>query len=408
MGATATADTTGDGSWLPPRAGSSRYAHFRFTREKATNRARSGSRATGPLVRIGRRFHVATGNGHRGLEYDHGDSLLKVRSRTSTCLKPGRRRIGRNGTKRTSTSARAVPLRSPASGCSSRSASPGRLLLLRANGLGNGVGVAPAAHLQICEKNGATKIAMAAASMSPRPRKRGPSLSTSRASMNAMHAVKVEVNLLAPEPKMSVVTPCGLAAEPTNRGAADLRWKLVWVASYEGPPANKPGTLYGIQPPSGELQVEEKLGTFLDFATPSAGGGRLLVANGEKVTALTIATPPPPAPTTTTISSSANPALAGETGDAYGDRVPAPDFEGSVAFSEGSTPIPGCAAVSVNLATGGQATCSYSLPRNRRTQDRCQLFRRRLLHRLRLGAAQRARDERPFAECPPPPHCPCR
>ena len=99
----------------------------------------------------------------------------------------------------------------------------------------------------------------------------------------------------------------------------------------------------------------------MHFATPSAGGGRLFVANGEQMTAFSIASPPPPSPTTTTISSSANPALAGETVTLTATVSPAPD-EGSVAFSEGSTPIPGCAAVSVNVATGGQATCPTAYP----------------------------------------------
>ncbi len=57
------------------------------------------------------------------------------------------------------------------------------------------------------------------------------------------------------------------------------------------------GTLYGLDPSSGATRFSADLGGFEHFASPSAGGGELFVANRDRVTAFHIAkyglTPPP-------------------------------------------------------------------------------------------------------------------
>ena len=63
---------------------------------------------------------------------------------------------------------------------------------------------------------------------------------------------------------------------------------LVWSADFHT------GTLYGLDPQTGGATFTAELGSFDHFASPSAAGGRLFVANGDLVTALEIATLPPP------------------------------------------------------------------------------------------------------------------
>jgi hypothetical protein len=128
---------------------------------------------------------------------------------------------------------------------------------------------------------------------------------------------------------------------------------LVWSTDWGG------STLYGLDPATGAVKFSPGLGGFDHFAAPSAGGGRLFVANGDKVTAFTIATPPPPSATSVTLRASPSPVKANArltlTASVGGPAGP-PDA-GSVAFLDGTVPISGCAAVPVAPAVGS-ASCT--------------------------------------------------
>jgi outer membrane protein assembly factor BamB len=125
---------------------------------------------------------------------------------------------------------------------------------------------------------------------------------------------------------------------------------LVWVVGWGG------GELFGLDPSSGAVRFSENLGSFMHFASPSAGGGSLFVANDNQVTALRIARPPAPASTATTLASSANPSPSGATVTLTATIAPAPD-SGTVSFADGAATLAGCAAVAVSPATG-RATCT--------------------------------------------------
>jgi outer membrane protein assembly factor BamB len=64
---------------------------------------------------------------------------------------------------------------------------------------------------------------------------------------------------------------------PTYAGG--LVWSVGWGT----------GVLYGLDPSTGVTRFSKNLGRFDHFASPSAGGGRLFVANGNQLTAFTIA-----------------------------------------------------------------------------------------------------------------------
>jgi hypothetical protein len=99
------------------------------------------------------------------------------------------------------------------------------------------------------------------------------------------------------------------------------------------------------------------MGTFDHFATPSAGGGRLFVAAGSSVSALTIASFPPA--TTTALHASANPATAGRPISLSASVAPAPDG-GTVAFRSDGVAVRGCEAVTIHPDTG-VAGCTTTL-----------------------------------------------
>jgi hypothetical protein len=131
---------------------------------------------------------------------------------------------------------------------------------------------------------------------------------------------------------------------------------LIWSADYFG------SNLYGLDPRTGaETFVSGNLNGFEHFATPSAGGGLLFVANqtsgsGDQVTAFRIANTPPPSPTSEALSSSTNPSAVGQAVTFTATVSPAPDA-GTVAFTEGGSPIAGCGAVAIS-AGSARATCT--------------------------------------------------
>jgi polyvinyl alcohol dehydrogenase (cytochrome) len=159
-------------------------------------------------------------------------------------------------------------------------------------------------------------------------------------------AVSLAADSTSFTPLHSFSAPPGAAGPPILAGG--LVWSTGWRSSQ---------ILYGLDPSTGAVRFQQNMGTFDHFATPSAGGGRLFVAAGSKVSALTIAAFPPG--TTTTLSSSANPATAGQAITLSAIVAPVPDG-GTVAFTSGGTPVSGCAAVPVS-PTSGAASCSAAL-----------------------------------------------
>ena len=145
--------------------------------------------------------------------------------------------------------------------------------------------------------------------------------------------------------------------------------------------------LYGLDPATGAVRVQQRMGAFDHFATPSAGGGRLFVAAGASVNALTISAFPPA--TTTALNASANPVTAGRAISLIATVSPAPDA-GTVAFSSGGAALPGCATVAVAPATG-QAVCHPSLGTGTRAGTG-RLHRRRVLRPVHLTSAVCARN----------------
>jgi outer membrane protein assembly factor BamB len=159
-------------------------------------------------------------------------------------------------------------------------------------------------------------------------------------------AVSVAADSASFAPLSSFAAPADASGPPIFAGG--LVWSTGWGSTQ---------ILYGLDPATGAVRYQQNMGRFDHFATPSAGGGRLFVAAGAKVSALTIATFPPP--TATTLRSSANPTTAGRVITLTATVAPAPDA-GTVGFTSDGSPLRGCGAVAVALATG-TATCRATL-----------------------------------------------
>jgi outer membrane protein assembly factor BamB len=114
------------------------------------------------------------------------------------------------------------------------------------------------------------------------------------------------------------------------------------------------GNLYALDPRSGATQFSADLGGFKHFVTPSAGGGRLFVANVTQVTAFQISHPPGSTPTSLSLTASQTPVVAGQPVTYTANVSPVPDA-GNVAFTDGGQPIAGCGAVTIG---GGGASCT--------------------------------------------------
>lgn len=134
---------------------------------------------------------------------------------------------------------------------------------------------------------------------------------------------------------------------------------LIWSADYNG------SNLYGLDPSTGaETFVSGNLNGFEHFATPSAAGGLLFIANqsassGDQVTAFRIAGTPPPSATSIRLTPSANPAVVGHAVTFTAAVTPAPDG-GSIAFTAGGAPIAGCESVAPSFAGVASCTVSFS------------------------------------------------
>jgi outer membrane protein assembly factor BamB len=150
----------------------------------------------------------------------------------------------------------------------------------------------------------------------------------------------------------SFATLPGFSAPSGASGPPIFAGGMVWSTGWRGS-----GLLYGLDPLTGAIRFQTALGVFDHFATPSAGGGRLFVAVGSKLSALTISAFPPA--TATTLAASANPTPAGKPVMLTATVAPAPDA-GTVSFTAAGVALPGCGAVSVSAGTG-QATCPATL-----------------------------------------------
>lgn len=257
--------------WLvgAPESGAGPLLHYQVDSHTGHDEGAIWGSGNAPAIDPSGDVYVATGNGSSGSEYDYGDSVLK--------LTPG---LG------------LLEAWAPAEwhaldesdqdlGSSEPALLPGGLLfeigkqgvgvLLAENALG-GVGGTPVATLDICGGSWGGAIYV------PSTTATGTLYVTCS---DGLHAVTV-TGLGTPVPKME-----SAAAWQVNGNAVGppiLSGGLVWVASYTT------GTLFGLDPSTGATRFEESLGEVMHFETPSAGGGGLFVANGNRVTALRVAT----------------------------------------------------------------------------------------------------------------------
>jgi polyvinyl alcohol dehydrogenase (cytochrome) len=156
----------------------------------------------------------------------------------------------------------------------------------------------------------------------------------------------------------SLSAKAGFSAPSGATGPPMIAGGLVWVTNYSS------GTLYGLDPTSGATRSQFSIPEHTEpggsdvnhFASPSAGGGRLFVADGDQVTGYTIAQPAPLTATTTSLSSSANPAARGAAVTLTARVAPEPDA-GTVTFTDGGLLIAGCSGIAVSAATAGRAAC---------------------------------------------------
>lgn len=134
---------------------------------------------------------------------------------------------------------------------------------------------------------------------------------------------------------------------------------LIWSTASS---ANSQGNLLSaLDPTTGNPVFTANLNGFEHFATPSAAGGLLFVANNaasgnDQVTAFRIAKTPPPSATTVSVGSSSNPAAVNHPVTLTAAVSPVPDA-GTVVFTDGGRTISGCGPVPVSVVTP-QATCT--------------------------------------------------
>jgi outer membrane protein assembly factor BamB len=155
---------------------------------------------------------------------------------------------------------------------------------------------------------------------------------------------------LAASPSFSALP--GWAAPTAASGPPILAGGLVWSTGWRSS-----GILYGLDPATGVVRFQTTLGSFDHFATPSAGGGRLFVAVGSKLTALTISGFPPA--TITTLVALANPSPAGSPLKLTATVNPVPEG-GTVSFDQAGIALTGCSAAAVDPVTG-RAGCQTTL-----------------------------------------------
>jgi len=325
--------------WLvgAPTSGGGPLATYQVDSQPGHDEGAIWGAGNGPAIDSSGDVYAATGNGDSGSAFDFGDSVLKLDPALALLAwwaPADWQELDESDADLGSSDPILIP-----GGYLFEIGKQGVGVLLRTNALG-GTAAAPAAELPICSGSWGGAIFV-------------PSSTTAGTlyvtCIDGLRAISVS-SLGSAEPQLSPspswTVPSGAVGPPIFAGGR------VWVASWN----NEPGDLYGLDPTSGAVTFKRDLGSFMHFSTPSAGGGRLFVANGEQVTAYTIATFPP-SPTSTSLTPSANPARAGTLVTFTAGVSPAPDG-GSVTFTDGGKLIsPGCTAVAIG-ESAGRATCT--------------------------------------------------
>ena len=268
--------------------------------------ARSGLRECA-RDRFGGNVYAATGNGYSGGTFDYSESVLRLEPSLHLVeyWAPAEwLELDEHDGDLGSSNPMVLP-----NGLVFEIGKSGEGVLLRPGAFG-GVGATPAASISVCGSWGGGIYVPASAEAG--------TLYVSCLG-GGLRAVSVR-ELNAAEPKLSAAP--GWSVPSQAIGPPIFAGDLVWATHWNEDVSEGGGVLYGINPTTGHVQFEEPLGAFEHFATPSAGGGRLFVANNAQVTAFGIAIPPAPSATSTLLGSSANPSLAGRGVRPQRERLP--------------------------------------------------------------------------------------
>jgi outer membrane protein assembly factor BamB len=221
-----------------------------------------------PAVDAAGDIYAATGNGSSGSEYDFSDSVLKFNPNLELLahwapenwqeLDAGDTDLGSSD-----------PVLLPG-GYIFEIGKQAIGVLLSGSALG-GIGAPPAAQLNICASWGGAIYVPATAYA-------GTLYVTCNSGLQAVTVA----GLNTAKPQLSLAS--GWNVDGNAVGPPIFAGGLIWVAS------STTGALYGLDPASGRMRFEEGLGTFMHFATPSAGGGLLFAANDTEVTAFRVGT----------------------------------------------------------------------------------------------------------------------
>jgi outer membrane protein assembly factor BamB len=222
-----------------------------------------------PAVDAAGDIYAATGNGSSGSEYDYGDSVLKLNPNLELLAHwapENWQELDESDADLGSSDPVLLP-----GGFLFEIGKQGIGVLLAGSALG-GTGAPPPAQLSLCASWGGAIYVPAAAYS-------GTLYVTCNSGLQAVTVT----GLNTAKPQMSPAS--GWTVDGNAVGPPIFAGGLVWVASYTT------GTLYGLDPTSGRVRFEEGLGTFMHFATPSAGGGLLFAANDTQITAFRVGTP---------------------------------------------------------------------------------------------------------------------
>jgi outer membrane protein assembly factor BamB len=328
--------------WLvaAPESGAGALHYFQVEGASGHHGGAIWGSGNGPPVDSAGYLYAASGNGYSGGSFDFSESVMRFEAPLTLAeywapaewleLDSGDTDLGSS-----------EPVLLP-DGLLFEIGKQGVGLLLRSGALG-GLGATPLAQLGVCGGSWGGGIYVPANASS------GTIYVTCNDGLHALalSALDTPVPALSAAPTWSV--------NPNVVGPPIFAGGLVWVAS------DTSGILYGLDPASGAARFEERLGSFVHFASPGAGGGLLFAASevgaGETaVSALRIAPTPPPTPTATALASSLNPAPVATPVTFTAAVSPVPDG-GTVTFTDGGAAISGCAEVPVSFATGGRASC---------------------------------------------------
>lgn len=265
--------------WLvaAPKSGSGENHQFQVDGKLSHHGGAIWGSGNGPAVDAARRIYTATGNGYSGSEFDYGESVLELDENLNLleywapeeweALDLGDGDLGSSG-----------PILLPHELVFEIGKSAEGVLLRR--GSFGGVGAHPAALVSVCGSWGGGIYVLT--------NEESGTLYVSCLS-GGLQAVAVS-ELGASKPQMSLAE--GWSAPEQAIGPPIYAGGLVWATHWNEQLNEGGGVLYGVDPASGQVKFEESEGAFTHFATPSAGAGRLFLANGTQLTALQIAKPP--------------------------------------------------------------------------------------------------------------------